>query len=177
MGVLDILFLILLAGGAVIGYRKGAIKQLASVAAVIAAVIACRIAGDYAVSLVKPLIGADAPDASSMTVYAAQVLGYGALFGVVWFGVWLIGGFLRKATHAVMLGPLDRVAGSVFLVLKWFMVVSLMLNLWKIISPDSPLFSSSKLAGGEVMRLVMEMTPWILGALKGIATNTAPALF
>ncbi|MCI9608141.1 MAG: CvpA family protein [Muribaculaceae bacterium] len=177
MGILDVIFIILFAGGAVLGYKKGAIKQIASFAAITAAVIACRTSGEWAAQLVVPLLGADDPAASSMTVYSAKVLGYGALFGVVWLGVWLIAGFLRKATHAIMLGPLDRVAGSVFLILKWFMVVSLMLNLWKIIAPESPIFSSSKIAGGELLRMIMEMTPWILGALKGVATNAPQTLF
>ncbi|MDE6651908.1 MAG: CvpA family protein [Paramuribaculum sp.] len=176
MAILDIIFLILLAGGAVIGYKKGAIKQLGSVVAIAAAVIACRAAGPLAVSLVSPMLGADQPYASTMTVYSAQVLGYGTLFAIVWLGVWLIAGFLRKATYAVRLSLIDRIAGAVFLVLKWFMVVSLMLNLWKVISPDSPLFSSSKLAGGEFLRIIMEMTPAILGALKDMTTNTVGSL-
>lgn len=177
MGILDVIFIILFAGGAVIGYRKGAIKQIASFAAVAAAVLACRTSGEWAASLAAKLLGADDPAASSMTIYSAKILGYGALFGVVWLGVWLIAGFFRKATHAIMLGALDRVAGSVFLILKWFMVVSLMLNLWKIIAPDSPIFSASKLAGGGLLRIVMEMTPWILGALRGVATNSPDTLF
>lgn len=177
MGILDILFLILLAGAVVIGYKKGAIKQLGSAAGIAAGIIACRTAGEWAAGIVAHLTGADDPAASSMSIYSAKVLGYGALFGIVWLGVWLIAGFLRKATHAIMLGTLDRVAGSVFLTLKWFMVVSLMLNLWKVISPDSGIFTSSRLAGGEVLRWVMEMTPWILGALRGMATNSAGSLF
>lgn len=177
MGFLDIIFIILFAGGAVIGYRKGAIAQIGSLAAIAAAVIACRTSGEWAAEIAARFLGADDPAASSMTIYSAKVLGYGALFGIVWLGVWLIAGFFRKATHAIMLGTVDRVAGSVFLILKWFMVISLMLNLWKIIDPESQLFSSSKLAGGELLRLVMEMTPWILGVLKGMATNSPETLF
>lgn len=172
MVIIDILFIILLAGGAVLGFKKGAIKQLASVVAVAAAIIACRAAGPLAASIVVPIVGADDPAASSMTVYSAQVLGYGGLFLIVWLGVWLIAGFFRKATYAVKLSLIDRIAGAVFLPLKWFMVVSLMLNLWKMIYPDSTLFSSSKLVA-----MVMELAPAVLGALKEVATNTVPELF
>ena len=172
MGILDIIFIILLAGGAILGYRKGAIRQLASVVAVAAGVIACRVAGSLAASVVARFLGADDPAASSITVYSAQVLGYGLLFAVVWLGVWLIAGFLRKATYAVKLSILDRVAGAAFLPLKWFIVVSLLLNLWKIISPGSGIFSSGRLVG-----TVMELAPAILGALKDMATNTDLTLF
>ena len=169
MVTINIIFLILFAGGAVIGYKKGALTQIGSVVAVAAAVIACRIAGPLAVSAAQAIIGADVPGASSTTSYTAPILGNGILFGVVWLGVWLITGFLRKSVYAVKIGIIDRVAGSVFLVLKWFMVVSLMLNLWKVISPGSRIFMSDE----KLFGFVMELAPAMLGALKSLATNAA----
>lgn len=177
MGYLDIIFIILFAGGAIIGYRKGALKQLGSFAGVLAGIIACNSAGEWAAGIAAHLLGADDPAASAFTVYSAKVIGYGALFGITWLGVWLVAGFLRKATHALMLGPVDSVAGAVFLIFKWFLVVSLLLNFWKVISPESPLFSASRLGGGVVLEWVMSLAPACLGFLKSLATNAAGCLF
>ena len=177
MGVLDILFIILLAGGAVLGFRKGAISQVASIVAIVAAIIACRAAGPWAVGVVGRWLDADAPGAGTTSSYVAQGLGYALLFAVVWFGVWLIARFFRQAFHAIRLGLIDRIAGSAFLVFKWFLVVSIMLNLWKFIDPDSGLFATSRLAGGEVLGGVLALAPWVAGSVRDIATNTAPELF
>ena len=106
-----------------------------------------------------------------MTETTAHVLGYGALFLAVWFGVWAIARMLRKATHAMFLGPVDGVAGALFLAAKWMIVVSLVLNLWKLVDSGSSLFSSSKLAGGAVFDYIMQLTPRILGFLQQAATN------
>lgn len=177
MGYLDIIFIILFAGGAVIGYRKGALKQIGSLAGVVAGIIACQTAGEWASGIAGSIIGANEPDASELTIYTAKVLGYGCLFGVTWLGIWLIASFLRKATRALLLRPVDSVAGSLFLIFKWFLVLSLMLNFWKTISPQSTVFNGAKLAGGALLDTVMHIAPITLGYIKDFATNTTGALF
>ncbi len=171
MSGIDIVIAVIFAGGLIIGYRKGALRQIGSIGGVVAGLIACRLAGDRATALVASLMGWDAPGASSMSVTAAQVVGYGALFLAVWCGVWAIARMLRKATHAMLLGPVDGVAGAVFLAAKWMIVVSLVLNLWKRVDPNSSIFSSSRLAGGAVLDAIMQLTPRIFGFLQEAATN------
>ena len=122
MSYVDIILIALAVGAAVIGYRKGAIRQAASIG--------------------------------------------GLLCLAVWGGCWMLGRMLRLTVRAVMLGPVDGVAGSVFLIFKWGLVVSLLLNLWKIISPDSSLFSASRLAGGRLFAAVMDLAPAVMGFLR-----------
>lgn len=172
MSTIDIILIIIVAGAVIIGYRLGALRQIGSIGGVVAGVFACRVAGDRAAAIVASLTGADDPGASSMNEQTCHLLGNALLFLAVWCAVWLLARILRKATHALCLGPVDGVAGSAFLTFKWLLVVSLALNLWKFISPDSAIFSSSHLAGGAAFSWIMDMTPAVLGFLQDAATNT-----
>ena len=145
MSYVDIIIIALAIGAAVIGYRKGAIRQAASIGGLIVALFAVRLAGDRATAVVAGILGENADAAGE---YTARIIGCGLLF------------------LAVMLGPVDGVAGSVFLIFKWGLVVSLLLNLWKIISPDSTLFSASQLAGGRLFAAVMDLAPAVMGFLR-----------
>lgn len=173
MAVIDVIIIIIVAGGLIIGYGKGALKQIGSIGGIVAAVVACRLAGDRAAEWVASTFGSDG---SAVTEQTATVIGYALLFLVVWCAVWLIARIMRKAVHALFLGPIDGLLGALFLAFKWLLVVSLALNLWKVISPDSALFESSKLAGGKVLTLVMEMTPALFGYIHDLTTNATASL-
>lgn len=163
MSYVDIILIALAVGAAVIGYRKGAIRQAASIGGLIVALFAVRVAGDRATAIVAGILGENADAAGE---YTARIIGCGLLFLAVWGGCWMLGRMLRLTVRAVMLGPVDGVAGSVFLIFKWGLVVSLLLNLWKIISPDSSLFSASRLAGGRLFAAVMDLAPAVMGFLR-----------
>lgn len=174
MGALDIFYVILLAGGAVLGYRKGIIKQTASLLGVAAGIIACRAAGPWAADVATGFIGEDAGNAAVYGITAGTALGYSALFGIVWFVVWQIARCFRKAAHAIKLGGVDRVAGALFLCFKWGLGLSIVLNLWKALVPDSGIFTG----GSLLTRFVLEIAPATLGVLRQMmATNGAPDLF
>lgn len=160
MSYVDIILIVLALGAAVIGYRRGAIRQAASIGGILVALFAVRVAGDKATAVAASLIGQSPAD------YAARILGCGALFLAVWGGCWMLGRMLRLSVRAVMLGPVDSVAGSVFLIFKWGLVVSLLLNLWKTISPDSGVFADSRLLGGRLFAAVMDMAPAVMGFLR-----------
>lgn len=163
MSVTDIIIVIAVAGGLILGYSKGAIRQVSSVVGVAAGVIACRLAGPKAVGFAASLMGNEtAPDASQVATF----VGYAGLFFLVWLAVWLICRILRQATHALMLGPLDGVAGAVFLSFKWLTVLSMAFNLWLLIDPDTPLFASALSAK------VTELAPALFGFIKEMATNS-----
>ena len=148
MSYVDIILIVLALGAAVIGYRRGAIRQAASIGGILVALFAVRMAGDKASAAV------------------AGIIGCGLLFVAVWVGCWLLGRMLRLSVRAVMLGTVDSVAGSLFLIFKWGLVVSLLLNLWRVVSPDSGIFVSSRLMGGRIFAAVMDMAPAVMGFLR-----------
>ncbi len=171
MSVIDIILVVCVAGGLILGYRRGALRQIGSIGGVVAGLIACRMAGAKVAAWVTEHLSSLEAQPSDMTLYAGQVIGYGGLFLAVWFAVWTVARMLRKATHAMLLGPLDGIAGSLFLAFKWVMVLSLVLNLWKVVDPDSGLFGMSRIADGKLLAGVLDLTPWLLGFLKDVATN------
>ena len=177
MSGLDILIIFLCVGALALGWRKGAIAQLGSIAGVVAGVIAARMAGARATAILAGLTGAR-PEVDSVTAYALQAGGYIAVFALVWLAVWVLSRMLRKATHALHLGLIDRVAGSLFLCFKWMLVLSLCLNLWWLIEPAHPLADAEARAKADApVALVAEMTPWALGFLREATTNMAAPPF
>lgn len=163
MSVTDIIIVIIFAGAVVLGYRKGVIRQAGSLCGVVGGILACRSLGDKATALATEWLGADVAGNSSADIYVASVVGNVALFLLVWFGIWVFSLILRKAVHTLFLGPVDGIAGSAFMAFKWFLVMSLLLNLYKIGWPDSPLFESSRLFGGEAFRAIIGLAPWLWG--------------
>ena len=120
MTALDIILLLVFIGSAWLGFRKGIIKQLGSLAAIVIAIIAK---------------------------------------------------LLCMVSHAVFLGPLDRIAGAAFSVAKYFLLVSLLLNLYMVIFPDTPLRTKSNLCGGRVVTLTARFAPWVLDAVSPLGTD------
>lgn len=176
MSWIDIILVILLVGALTLGYGKGLIRQIASLGGVILGIIAVWVAGGWATDIAARLIGADQPGASAFSYYSASVIGCGLLFIAVWFGVWLLGHMLSRTFHALKMGPLDRVLGSLFMLFKWTLVISLLLNLWKVIQPGSALFSASKIMGGKFLEWIIDFSPWLMGYMKEAATNYLPSV-
>ncbi len=161
MTALDIIILIIFIVAAVMGYRRGFISQIGSVAAIIVGIVACRMFGTAVSQWFMPDVGD-----SSMAVYGARILGNCLVYVVAYYAVIIVARMLRTVTHAVFLGPLDRIGGAVVSVVKWFLLVSLLLNLYIVLFDDSFL-STSHLCGGRPVRWIVELAPKVLGALTG----------
>ena len=96
---------------------------------------------------------------------------HAAIYLVAYYGVILLAKLLRMVSHAVFLGPLDRIAGAAFSVAKYFLLVSLLLNLYMVIFPDTPLRTKSNLCGGRVVTLTARFAPWVLDAVSPLGTD------
>lgn len=169
MAAIDILILIVFVGAVIYGFRRGIIRQLGAFAALFAAVLACRCFGDAATDIMLSLTGGDAEassEAAATVDYSAGVLGNVALFLMVYVVVKLLAGGLRTVAKALFMGPIDSVLGAVFTILEWMMGLSLALNLWTAIFPESALMKASELGNGLALKSIMDLGPWMLGILK-----------
>lgn len=164
MSFIDIVILIVFAGAVIVGLRKGLIAQLGSVAAVIIGILACRLWGDDAARIAASLIPELTSNGDTAT-YAASVVGNVTLFVIVYLSVKLLASLVRNVTHALMLGIVDRILGVLFCLFKWFLVLSIVFNLWDAIFPSSGLLTSSKLGNGLAVRTVMGFAPKVFGAV------------
>ena len=136
MTTIDILILIALGAGVVIGYMKGFIRQLASILGLVVGLLAAKAL--YA-SLAEKLCPAVT---DSMTV--AQVLA----FIVIWIAVPLlftvVASLLTKAMEAISLGWMNRLLGSGLGALKYLLLVSLLICVIEFIDSDNKLVGETK---------------------------------
>lgn len=172
MAAIDIILLLIFIASAWLGFRKGFIVQLGSVAAIVVAIIACRMFG----ATVEDVIISHHPDwqtGSWLSRYAASIIANSVIYIVVYYAVLLIAKLLHTVSHVVMLAPLDHIAGAAFSVAKYGLVVSLLLNLYIVLFPNTRLVSDSHLCGGKAIELTIGYAPWLLDTLHPMEKTDA----
>ena len=105
MTVFDIVFLLVVLVSALVGYARGAIKELvtlfAFLVAAMAAVFALPVAGKLFRAIVHP-------------AWAANATAVLVVFVIVYIVLRILGSLLTRHVHSSRLGGLDRGAGAVF---------------------------------------------------------------
>ncbi|SFS72693.1 CvpA family protein [Marininema halotolerans] len=135
MGILDWIILLLVLGGVVQGYRKGLIKEVASLIGVILAVyIAWKFSGDLAPTLAKivPLPDswtAGAAGLLSLDTVVYSTLAFILLFFITKMAVSMIASFLTQITRVPVLSQLNGVGGAALGLLKAFLITMVIVNL------------------------------------------------
>lgn len=145
-------------GAVAVGFYRGVIVQVGAVAALLFAVVLCRAGG---LPLARFIAGEGEP--SSLDLVVAKVIA----FIVGYLAVRAVASLFKKVTHALSLGGLDRLAGVVFSLFQWMLVLSLLLNLWMVIKPDASLSEMSTLANGHAAPAILRLAPAVLGWALG----------
>jgi membrane protein required for colicin V production len=114
---LDILVLLLVGGGAVLGLLRGFVTEVLSLFAWVAAIIAVKMGHQPVTLLLAPHVG---------TATAASVAAFVLLFSITFFGGRLVAGAIGQRTRQSVLGPLDRLLGFGFGALKGLIGVTLL---------------------------------------------------
>lgn len=109
MTALDIFVILLLGGGAIVGFVRGFVHEALALVAWVGAIIALKL-------FHAPVAAAAGSVASSDT--GAAALAFGAIFLPVFFGVRLLARLLGRKSRQSVLGPLDRLLGGGFGMLK-----------------------------------------------------------
>jgi uncharacterized membrane protein required for colicin V production len=154
MALLDIVMLVIVVGGGFIGWRKRFTGQLGSIAGIILGIFLCRIcAGNIADYYTQPTD-------TVQTRLLHVVLAY-ALIGVgSYMAVRVAMGLMRSMLRALHLGIVDNAAGAVFSVFQWLLGLSLVLNVWLAIFPDSDLRTQNQGA----VDYVIDLAPAVFGS-------------
>lgn len=171
MDTLTIIIVIIFVAALIAGGSKGFVRQLGSFAAIIAAIIACRVFLPQATAVASRLLGVPA-DGGDLNHYICVIAGGAALFLIVWMLVWLLSRMIHRAITAVKLGPVNAIAGSLFMAFKWMLVTSLALNAWMAVSPGAKALQRPS----SVVEAVESIAPATLGFIKDHAADYQPNL-
>jgi membrane protein required for colicin V production len=106
---LDVLVLLLVGGGLVLGVMRGFVTEVLSLFAWVAAIVALKFLHGPVSALLVGFVG---------TAGGAAVLAFALIFLTAFIGVKLIARRLGGATRQSLIGPLDRVLGGGFGALK-----------------------------------------------------------
>ncbi|HEX8643672.1 MAG TPA: CvpA family protein [Allosphingosinicella sp.] len=117
MTALDVLTLLLVGGGLVLGAMRGFVAEMLALAAWVVGIAALKL-------LHTPLTGA--LEGTVGTWAGAAVLAFALIFGIVFIAGKLLAWKLGGATRRSVIGPVDRVLGGGFGALKGLIVATLL---------------------------------------------------
>lgn len=158
---IDVIILLLVAAGLVVGYIQGMISQVTTLCAVVIGIVACNVAGAWAVEVFKSLVPGSAEwSGDGLTV---SVVAHIVLFVVVFLAVLIAGHVIKGAVKTLHLGFIDKLLGSVVCVAKYLLAMSIVLNLWLAVSPGSEIFSTQHAADNVPFEIVLDAAPAVLG--------------
>lgn len=158
MTTIDIIILIIIAAGSVLGFMAGFIKQLSSLLGLMLGLIAAKM-------LYAPLAEQLCPTVTdSMNV--AQILAFVMIWVAVPLLFALVASILTKAIEAISLGWLNRCLGSFLGLLKYTLVLSLLLNVIDFIDPKGHMISETNRNSSLLYKPVKNMAGLFLPAAK-----------
>lgn len=161
--MIDLLICVALGIGLYSGYRKGVVRQLGSLVALFAAVLACHLFGDTVAGWAASLMGVSSTDMLAREEYmGAALIGNIVLFVIVWWGAGILTNLLHDLVKAICLGGINSLIGAVLMALKVLVAVSILLNLWLFKNPDSKTIND----GGPITQITTGIAPALMGIVR-----------
>lgn len=157
----DIFLLIVAALAGIAGFRKGIIRQMGSLVGIVVAILVCRLFGP---AVCKAVVGEGSAHPGLYTV-----LSYTLLFVLGFVGVRLVAHLLHLVVKAMCLGAVDRIAGAVFCIAEWMLVLSIALNIYFAAVPGD--YEAVCPASKPWRGAVAKFAPAVVGYLHDHATS------
>ena len=164
MTLVDILIILIVLGGIVLGYRKGLIGQMSSIISWIVAMILCYKCGDLAKDIFLAIVpsAADWP-LSSITV---KTVSLAFAFLIVMLVIRLVRRLFKGTLDSIHLGFLDKFGGSLMFMFKYAFLLSIALNLLYAINPDMDTFGTEHIMNNKPYEFTLDLMPMVLGSEK-----------
>jgi uncharacterized membrane protein required for colicin V production len=154
MSALDTILIIIIVAGGFYGFRRGISGQLGSLAGTIFGVILCHAFSDDLAAWFN------SPQDNFQTRLLHTVLSYAVIFFATVLAGRLLSATIAKLLDALHLSLLNRVTGAAFTILLYTILLSLLLNIWITIFPDSELKSTND----SVAQTTLNIGPKVLGS-------------
>lgn len=163
MGAIDLLLIVVAAAAVFFGWRKGLVAKLGKLIGILAGIVCTRL---WAPALARAVFGTPSPGDSADVSLLTTVVAYVAVFLVVYIVVALLCSGLRGILRLAHISILDRIGGALFTLFEYMLLMSLALNLWVAIFPDSTIRSHPMVNGGcdIIGTSVLNLAPDILGS-------------
>ena len=161
MTLIDALIILVLLAGTIAGFLRGIISQVASIVGFALGIFACLTVGNQATELLVTLI----PSAASLPLaeFTTAAVAQGTLFMLVMLTCRVIAFSVKGLARRAKLGLADRLGGSALGAFKNMMVLSLLLNLWFVISPTSSAFTTQGSLGSLPVVATLNLAPSVFG--------------
>jgi len=162
MTLVDILLILIVLGGIVLGYRKGFIGQLSSFISWVVAIVLCYKCGDLARDIFLALVpsATDWP-LSSITV---KTVSLAFAFLIVMLVIRLAMRVFKGTLDSIHLGFIDKTGGSLLFMFKYAFLLSIGLNLLYAINPDMDTFATEHMLNNKPYEFTLDLMPHILGS-------------
>ena len=164
MTLVDILLILIVLGGVVLGYRKGFIGQLSSLISWVVAIVLCYKCGDLVQDIFLSIVPSAAQwPLSSITV---KTVSLAFAFLIVMLVIRLAMRLFKGALNTVKLGFIDKLGGSLLFMFKYAFILSIVLNLLYAINPDLDTFGTEHMLNNKPYEMTLDLMPIVLGSDK-----------
>lgn len=161
MGILDIIILLTLVLSGAYGYWKGIVIQIGSLAGVVVGILLCRLFGPAVTDFCGAYIFSGLEGAATIH-YVSLVVAYVTLFVVGYTVTRLLAKLVHVVAKTLKLTVIDRIAGTLFSIFEWMLVLSIVMNLSKVVL-NLDLLQYARMADGSVGRAVADLAPLVFG--------------
>ena len=164
MTIVDVVIILIVLGGLIIGYRKGFFGQLSSLVSWVVAIILCYKCGALAEDIFLTIMpsAADWP-LSSITV---RTVSLAFAFLILMLVIRLVMRLFRGALDTVKLGFLDKAGGALLFMFKYAFILSIVLNLLYAFNPDLDTFGTKHMLNNKPYEFALDLMPRVLGSEK-----------
>ena len=162
MTLFDTILLLVVITAAVLGFRRGLVGQLASLASLAIGVAVCVLVGDEATAFYRSMN----PDCNQWphASFTVPAVVNGALFLLVSLTVRVVAMLVKRTARATKATSLlDRLGGVALNVFKWTLVLSILLNFMFMAAPRSSTFTTRHALDNKPFELTLNLMPYLLG--------------
>ena len=162
MTLFDMLLVLIVLGGLVFGFRKGLVRQVASLVSWAVGIAVCLLFREQiAAAFLAVNPSAAQWPLAGVTVKAVSLA---LVFMVVTLLLRGVAFLLRGAIKAVHLGCLDSWGGAALFVFKYVFALSIVLNLLYAFNPDSETFGTRHMLNNRPYEMTLDLMPRVLGS-------------
>ncbi len=153
MNMLDLILIVLLVWGGVVGYRRGLFRE--------AAAFFGLVIGIYLAIIMANIIGRVIEGMVDWNPMPFKVIAFFVTFSLIVMGLWAIGASLTRLFKALMINLFNRVLGFFFGVVKTAVLISVAFFFLRLLNEQMGLFSDSWFTGSLLYNKLEGLAPWL----------------